>query len=278
MNSCTRPDRPTSDLDTLVAAWLRHCDSHDHAMNVEQYARHTPELGWASILAVLELPHARPYLSALEWPLRMLISQNGPSFIERIEIEAVTSSAFRECLGHVQPDPVFSIPESLWDRLTNAAGKPIGPMAPHMVALFADIPELAEALALDLDPLDPDEAPTLTTAELHEQAEGWVAYHETFWAWEELNRILVEEGEEATWSIVLAVVENASEHGLGRLGAGILETLLGEHGPAVIERVEALAAIDQRFRFCLSHAWQGDMSDEIWQRVVVARGDEPQRG
>ena len=34
----------------------------------------------------------------------------------------------------------------------------------------------------------------------------------------------------------------------------------------------------ERFRFCLSHVWQGDMSDEIWQRVNVARGDEPQRG
>jgi hypothetical protein len=105
-----------------------------------------------------------------------------------------------------------------------------------------------------------------------------VEFHDTFWSWAELNRILEEEGPEATWPIVLALVAQADDDAMPSLGAGALEDLLRRHGPEVIGRVETQAAADRRFRFCLSHVWKGEMPDEIWARVVAARGDEPQRG
>jgi hypothetical protein len=270
------PARYTPEL--LVDTWLRHAGAHDHAMAVERFARYAPELGWASILAVLELPGARPHLWLLERQLCMLISQYGEAFIDRIEVEAVTSPAFRECLGHVHPDPVFRIPEHLWERLTRAAGKPIGPMSARIDVLHTEFPDLAETLALDLDPLDPGDAPDLGVEELHAQALGWVEFHDTLWAWVELNRMLEEEGPKAAWPIVLALVERADDNAMPSLGAGALEDLLRRHGPEMIDRVEARAAVDPQFRFCLSHVWKGDMPYEIWARVVAARGDEPQRG
>ena len=264
--------------DLIVDTWLRNAGAHDHAMNVERFARYAPELGWTSILAVLELPGARQHLWLLERPLCMLISQYRESFIDRIEVEAVTSPAFRDCLGRVQPDPVFRIPEPLWERLTHAAGKPIGPMSPATGALHVEFPDLAETLALDLAPLDPRDAPDLGVEDLGTQARGWVEFHDTFWAWEELRRILDEDGPEAAWPIVLALVERADDDAMPSPGAGALEDLLRRHGPEMIDRVELRAAVDRRFRFCLSHVWKGQMPDEIWARVVVARGDEPQRG
>ena len=273
---CDPPASHTRAL--LVDTWLRNAGAHDHGMNVERFARYAPELGWASILAVLELPAARSYLSLLERPLCMLISQYGESFIARIEAEAASNPMFRACLAAVEPDPVFRIPESLWDRLTRTAGKAIGPMSHRMAALHAEFPDLAETLAEDLDPLDPSDAPELGVEELRAQALGWIEFHNTLWAPAELDRILEEEGPEAAWPIVLALVEEADDDAMAPLGAGPLENLLRRHGPEMIDRVEVRAATDQRFRFCLSHVWKGEMPDEIWARAVAARGDEPPRG
>ena len=279
MNDRSRIDPPARyTQDQLIDTWLRHAAVHDHAMNVDRFARYAPEVGWASILAVLELAGARPHLWLLERPLCMVISQYGEAFIDRIEAEAARSEVFRQCLGNVQPDPVFRIPEPLWERLTHAAGTTIGPMSARTTALHTEFPDLAETLALDLEPLDPSDAPDLGVEELHTQALGWVEFHETFWAWVELNRMLEEEGPEAAWPTVVALAEQADDDAMPSLGAGALEDILRRHGAEMIDRVEARAAADRRFRFCLSHVWKGEMPDEIWARVVVARGDEPQRG
>ena len=70
MTDPSRIDPPESyTTDQLVDTWLRHAAVHDHAMNVERFARYAPELGWASILALLELPAARPHVWLLERPL-----------------------------------------------------------------------------------------------------------------------------------------------------------------------------------------------------------------
>jgi hypothetical protein len=151
-------------------------------------------------------------------------------------------------------------------------------MSSRTAATHAEPRDLAETLALDLDPLDPRDAPELSGDELRAQARGWVEFHNTFWAWAELHRIVEEDGPEAAWPIVLVLVERADDDAMPSLGAGALEDLLRRHGAELIDRVEARAAVDGRFRFCLSHVWKGHMPDEIWARVVVARGDEPQRG
>jgi hypothetical protein len=278
-HTCSVPEPPPRyDPDELINAWLAQSDAHEHAHNVERFARYAPELGWRSILAILELPDAQSHLPRLANTLGMLISQYGSEFIDRIMAEASVSDPFRRCLAGVHADPRFPIPESLWPQLSRAAGAPVGPIAPRVASLFAEIPDLGRLLAWTRTRSLPRTAPALGPAELRVQAEGWLAYHQSFWAWEELKRVHAEDGWRAAWPLVLALVARASQRALGAIGAGILEDMLDEHGDEIIERVEAQAAADPRFRYCLSHVWPGGMPDALWERVVRARGEEPQRG
>lgn len=279
MTDCSwEPSRPEYDADLLIDTWIAQSEAHAKAHAIERYARYVPELGWRAILAVLKVPDSHSQRGGLTAALKMLVSQYGDQFIDRIEQEAAVSSAFKACLAEIHPSPTFPFPEHLWPRLSAAAGKPVGPMAPHMAKLYEEMPDLSTVATWDPHPLEPSEVPSLSDAELLEHAHAYVTYHQGFWAWEELHRILEEDGPEAAWPLILLLVERGSDHALCAAGAGILEDLLDEHGPAFIERVEVQAAADLRFRFCLSHVWPSGMPPEIWERVVAARGDEPQRG
>jgi uncharacterized protein DUF6869 len=262
----------------LIEAWLANADASSHAHNVDRLARYVPEVGWRMILAILELPDCQAHLDALAHPLGVLIAQFGPMFIERIEAEAAISPPLRRCLAELQSDPVFRIPTRLWRRLSDAAAASIGPIPPHMQELHDDFPNLAHALHFDPRPIDPTQSTSLTADQLGEQAAAWVVYQQTFWAWEELQRLAEEEGPDAVWPLLTELVQQASSGAIGSLGAGLLEDLLREHGPAVIDRIEHMAAESAKFRRCLSHVWPVEMADGIWARVVKARGDEPQRG
>ena len=206
--SCSMPEpRPQYEPEDLIEAWLAMTEAHGGAQNVERFARYAPDLGWRSILAVLEHPDARGHVRTLSGSLSIFISQFGADFVDRIEEEAAISSAFRECLADVHPTPVFPIPEALWARLSAAAGVTIGPMKPKMAALYAEFPDMGQLMVWDPYPLAAEDV----------------------------------------------------------------------HGDAIIERVEECAAADQRFRYCLSNVWPV-LPEPIWERVVRARGDEPQRG
>lgn len=279
MSDCSwQPLHPSYDADFLIETWIAQSDASEKAHAIGSYARHAPELGWRAILAVLTLPDVHQHLTQLSHPLEMLVSRHGDRFIDRIEREASISSAFKACLAEIHPSPTFPLPEHLWARLSVAAGTSIGPMEAHMTDLYAEIPDLSEIATWDPNPIDPGDAPTMSDGEVLELAHAFLVYHEGFWAWEELNRILEEDGADEVWPLVLRLVAKGSDNALGAAGAGILEDLLRKHGTAVIDRVEAQADRDQRFRFCLSHVWPADMPAALWQRVLAARGDEPQRG
>src|ERR1041384_5908585 len=126
-----------------LGAFVTPLHAHDKAHTIERHARYAPELGWRGILAVLTIPDAQQHLGALATPLQMLVSQYGDQFIDRIEREAAISPPFKECLAAIHPSPIFPFPEHLWPRLTAAAGTPIGPMAPHVAALYKEIPDLS---------------------------------------------------------------------------------------------------------------------------------------
>jgi hypothetical protein len=272
------PARPWYDTDFLINTWMAQTEAHEKAHAIERYARYVPELGWRGILSVLTLPGVERHLSALSHSLEMLVARFGDQFIDRIEQEAATSQDFKACLTEIDSSPAFPIPAHLWPRLSAAAGVSIGPMASHMAKLYAEIPDLSRLATWDPHPLGPDDAPELGDAELLEYARAWLIYNEGFWAWEELNRILDEDGPDAAWPLIQLLVERGSDHVLASVGSGILEDLLYRYGRTVMGRVEAQAARDRRFRFCLSHVWRGDMPDHLWRRVVRARGNEPQRG
>ena len=57
-----------------------------------------------------------------------------------------------------------------------------------------------------------------------------------------------------------------------RLGAGALESLLGQHGDSLILDVERHARQDPGFRQVLGHVWRHGMSEATWTRVLVASG------
>ncbi len=97
------------------------------------------------------------------------------------------------------------------------------------------------------------------------------------WATELLVH-LTEDEPEVAWDLVLGLVERAPEdEALRRVAAGPLEDLLCHHGFALIDRVEALARSDSRFRKCLAGVWGSDrMEPSVYERMrIVAPGERP---
>jgi hypothetical protein len=75
---------------------------------------------------------------------------------------------------------------------------------------------------------------------------------------------------EYSWHINLALVHGVVESKLEDVAAGPLEECLAKYGDQLIERVEAEAARDPKFRRALSGVWQNSMSDETYSRVKRA--------
>jgi hypothetical protein len=269
---------PSYDNESLVDSWIAQSETFEKAHAIERFARYAPELGWRAILSVLAFPEALEHLVPLSHALEILVSSYGDQFIDRIEHEAAISVPFKTCLARMNPSPTFPIPEHLWSRLSAAAGTCVGPMPPNLAALYAKIPNLADVATRDPHPMHPGEAPSLSDADLLSYASDYLVHERNFWAWEELDRLLREDGPETVWPLLLRLVEKGSDRVLCAAGAGILEDFLDMHGTEFIERIEERASRDPRFRFCLSHVWESTMPPEIWKRVVVARGTEPQRG
>lgn len=90
-------------------------------------------------------------------------------------------------------------------------------------------------------------------AELQEESARAAAHG--LWADEAVDLLVSTEPEKA-WSMILRLVELSPEdYVLARVAAGPLESLLGLHSFAFIDRVEAQARKDPKFRRCLSGVW-----------------------
>ena len=80
------------------------------------------------------------------------------------------------------------------------------------------------------------------------------------------------------WRFILKVVaKQPSEWTLGMLAAGPIEDLIGVSGDEYIERIEAEARRDPLFRRTLHGVWQTTSRQEVWDRVVRARGPDEDR-
>ena len=67
---------------------------------------------------------------------------------------------------------------------------------------------------------------------------------------------LIEDHPDDAWERILALIAKARNQAtLELIGAGPLEDLPGYHGPAIIERAEAMAADDARFATSLGNVW-----------------------
>ncbi len=113
-----------------------------------------------------------------------------------------------------------------------------------------------------------------------EWAAVWLRYHreqrdEDFWAVDAVF-LLPQDDPERTWSLILALVEQASFEALGHIGAGPLEHLVEAHAPSFIDRIERQAATDLKFKEALASIWLNRWHQDpgVISRLVAASGDQ----
>jgi hypothetical protein len=83
---------------------------------------------------------------------------------------------------------------------------------------------------------------------------------------------IIEDEDERSWQVIEAIVADATEAQLRFLVATAIEDYISTW-PWEVERVEALAARDERFRTALQGLFQYMISDEIYARVRAASGN-----
>ena len=264
------------ELDRLVDTWLAHNAAFELSQAAVQSCRYFPDVGWS---VVTELVRQAPddellrKIASTREPLEMLISKHGAAVIDRVEAETRTNPTFKKCLAMLR---IASnrIPPELWGRLADAAGRQLV-VRPHSEPRFLREEEPNVEFFLDYDFHPPSEAPRASAVQM---AAAWLASTETFWAWEQVTN-LVEQGGDEAWFVLTELIRRApEERALCSIGAGPLENWLERHGERVMFLAEEQAGKDRSWRVAISAVWQGEMSDELWARVVRARGDEPERG
>lgn len=110
--------------------------------------------------------------------------------------------------------------------------------------------------------------------EMHRAVKGSDAQNANFWAYMALDD-LRDHDLERYWRIINEIRHlDDSDAMLSNLAAGPLEDLLVTSGGAFIDRCEALAKSDARFKFMLGMVWKNDISDDIWERVRLASSRE----
>ena len=92
-----------------------------------------------------------------------------------------------------------------------------------------------------------------------------------FWAWEQLNDLCRNQPQLA-WEIVLDIFRAPHHESVDwSLAAGPLEDLLAWHGVDIIEKIEAEARADRKFKELLHGVWRSTTPHAIWSRFEAAR-------
>jgi hypothetical protein len=97
--------------------------------------------------------------------------------------------------------------------------------------------------------------------------DDWILHAQTFEAATKVSEISRTDPDGTLTFIFEVLRREPLPRVLANLAAGPLEDLLLYQGPAVIERVEALAARDERFRQLLASVWRNDIQQDVWDRV-----------
>ena len=96
------------------------------------------------------------------------------------------------------------------------------------------------------------------------------------WAHECVAELVLESPQLALDFILRALPVFETKEDLAVLAAGPLEDLLDQHCASVIDRIEAEAERNERFRLLLSGVWgRNNVSTEAWQRLRRAVGEGP---
>ena len=95
---------------------------------------------------------------------------------------------------------------------------------------------------------------------------------DNFWAFKEMDSLCSSQPE-LCWELILEILEIPHHESVETaLAAGPLEDLIARHGDKFIERIEARASSDAKFRDLLGGVWQNATSRELWARVEAVRG------
>ena len=113
---------------------------------------------------------------------------------------------------------------------------------------------------------------------LQEWSAAWLRHSyehadQDFWAWQRLTDAAYDDPERA-WEVILELVTQAQPDRYGYIGAGPLKHLIRAHASAFIDRIEARAALDLRFRQELAEVWANTLehAPDIVTRLVTASG------
>ena len=95
------------------------------------------------------------------------------------------------------------------------------------------------------------------------------------WAWDAVDDVIWHGTADEIWMLVLDLVERAPDALMGSVTSGPLEYAIAEHGGDLIDRIEAEAAIDPRFRRALGGVWleQNELPPDLLARLVRASDD-----
>ena len=94
-----------------------------------------------------------------------------------------------------------------------------------------------------------------------------------FWAFEKLDEICLKTPD-MCFEIILEILNiKPNDEIISNLAAGPLEDLLSRHGEYMISKVEDVSKINPAFKELLGGVWQNSMSEEIWNKVELCRGE-----
>ena len=264
------PGRHPKDMGELVDGWVAiaaaaaagsyRIDPPEEWVRVptDYLVARYPNHALALVVALLAHPipkSTRVRIAAV--PLEYLLAAHGQALISQVEHLARTDECFRETTRQVHRSIIVG---AVWKRVLAARG---------------DVPTEGVFAGIDWGASPPVRLPR----DMDELIDGWIANavadqsEDThFWAWEVARYLSEYKAALALEFVVGMLARPISDDARYGLAAGPLEDMLAYNGPAVIDEVERLARQSAVFRDTLRGVWKNAMTDDMWDRVVVARG------
>jgi Family of unknown function (DUF6869) len=242
--------------DEIVDSYLEHYRHLRKMIRIDQLITKDPDRALPLVLEIIHRGQNYNFESYdLFSPLWDLLRRHGEVIIDRIEREAPSSVMLRRCLWKMKlsqenAPPQYRIAEELWRRVKQAAG--------GTTDYNSKLPEAVQ--------------PNQLSEEDEELLSSWFASKQTKWA-SGLMWDLTDQNPERSWPIIKALVEAAPDDPtVSYIGAGPVQELLSKHGEQFIERIEQQAAVDAKFRACLTVVSPSWLDEEILQRLTRAIG------
>lgn len=242
----------------IVNAYIENHRNSDAINKIESLIVNDPAQALPLVLEIINRGQDYGFSSFdLLSPLQDLLRKNGSVVITQIELEAKSSVMLRRCLWRMKRHEEnisheYRINEQVWQRALEAAGETNDYNS-----------ELPKTVIQNRPAGDGEEL-----------LSAWFTYHQTSWGFDKVWK-LTGSDPDRLWELIQDMITAALDNDtLGYIGAGPLEDLLSAHGSTFIERIAEFAKVNAKFRVALAGVWKSDMSEELWQRVTNALGEQ----